>query len=320
MKILSYLAPNSYLDLSSMNHSNIYVMTILLIGLFYIILIAIPLISHGWEYTRWRYDAGDFKYYRASTDDEILSNDRVLLAPYFRDSLIFGAAIAIPILIDAVADTIASHEICSLRAIFLIGLNIPNVIFLIVDCSPGFSVVMIQCRVVFCACICQIQLCRYGGKTFCNWQFVMTSLIINFCGVLSCWCSFSKTFFNLYLLLFYICFLMGTILFLRFVYLWYHLLSSRRSYNDITNLERSCSVYLMAFGGGCSGLIILFFLFGALNDMRENSYFLASYTFIDICVMLYIWFFHGRILRLDMIHTKVSFYIYIYIYIYIFLS
>ena len=225
--------------------------------------------------------------------------------PEFRQALVIGLAMAIPEFIDCVFETFLSFSVRPLRIILLLAVSIPNIIFLWIYCSPNTLVILINIRIITCATICFMHLSYFGELLFRNRLFIALALLFNISCVISCWISLSSIPDYLCLaVIFAFCFSLASLIFGYFLFFWITKIMKLPS-NEISIAQLRCSLYMAAIFAIFLGQFVVVGGFGPLSNSNNLTGYLTSNSYISSSLLLVVWVFKGRIIRLETLQANV---------------
>ena len=268
-----------------------------------IILICIP------SFCDWRIGSFVYDMKTANIENEnnvgVSLDAKTLMSPVFKNSLLLSIGVSIPAIIDSFSDLLVAPSTSQLRVLLLLGIVGPNIYFFLASYSPEALAVLFQVRYIYCASICYIQLIIFGDDVFRCWSFALMALLTDFSGVFSCWLSFYALYVKLIMILYHLTFFAVSLLFTYFIYKWFKQLY-RIPTREITNDQRRCSLYILAvYFSGC-GFIVLALLYGPFINKNTSIEYLSCYTYVETLLIICIWYFHGRIVRLEVTQANVS--------------
>ena len=260
---------------------------------------------YDWKLIGPDYSNNKTSYLQTTTKESIIFQTSKI-PQHFRDSLVSGIAAAVPAIIDCIADMVTTQSFDELRILLLFSVAIPNVILISTSFTPEVIVVIFRMRFILCTSICFMKLNIFDTKFFSSWLFVLMVVSSNFAAVFSCWLSFSTNFINILLPLFYTAFSLSSLLSIYYFFTWIRNIINIISNRPITNNERKCSVYLLAMVIISIGFFILACVYGPFITENTSYKYLSLITYIWSSFTLFVWFSHGRFIRLEKEQAKVG--------------
>ena len=236
-----------------------------------------------------------------------LHDGRKYIVPpiYFENSLKCAIAVAVPLTLDALWDICLVSSLRPFCIFLLLGVSIPNIIFLSAQMSPAQYFIFFQLRYVICANICYSHLFIYGDPLFRQPPFVAMTILNNLTAILFTWASYlSLRHFKIVVILFYVGFILGCLIFSFYVILWIFKLSKLKS-DEISNDDRRSIAYIFSMGIVGVSFIVMIFIYGTYVLTIDMYMYLTTCTYVSLAFMVSVWLLHGRIIRLEIEQSKV---------------